>query len=97
MEVPQHFGRERGGIVVPITLSRFERVVTQQEFVKLKRLMAFARTQNMTAMYFCQDCKQPIKLTQYDRLIELQNETKRTQAKGGRFTLDCGCTRWTVR
>lgn len=75
------------------TLDKTEHVIPDAEFVKLRRLMAFARTHGMIAMYFCQRCEQPVQLTR-ETPVQLTDERGPAAPV---MKLECGCSRWWVR
>jgi hypothetical protein len=80
-------------LVLGPTLNKIEHTIPDQEFVKLKRLMVFAREHGMRAMYFCVQCEQPIKLT-HEAPIAL---TDGSGPAAPVVRLDCACSRWVVR
>lgn len=91
------FAERASGLLVPAaTLDKQRYTLPESDFVKLRRLMKFAREYGLIAMYFCEVCKQPVKLEQHDRLVTDAGPEK-TNAKGGRFTLACDCSHWTIR
>jgi hypothetical protein len=94
------FAQRSSGILVPTaTLDKTQYTMPQSDFVKLKRLMAFAREFELTAMYFCQRCKEPVQLKQADRIVTEVPGPKETKvnASGGRFSLSCVCSQWVIR
>lgn len=95
----QAFSQRASGILVPTaTLDKQQYTIPQSHFVKLKRLMAFAREYELTAMYFCQRCKEPVQLKQFDRIVtEVGPKDAKVNAAGGRFSLSCGCSVWSIR
>ena len=70
-----------------------QRTILYSDFMKLKRMMGFARLQMMEARFFCRECKQPIALAQQDRLVQGVGQ----KAPGGHYVLRCGCTVWSVK
>lgn len=88
------------GVLVPAeTLDKQDYTLPEADFVKMRRLMTFAREYGMTAMYFCNECHQPVKIAQKNRIVTEIDGPKRTKknAAGGRYELMCGCSHWTIR
>lgn len=94
------FAQRASGLLVPsATLEKQTYTLPEADFVKLKRLMKFAREFGLVAMYFCETCKEPVQLKQADRIVvevDGPDQTK-VNASGGRFTLSCGCSIWSIR
>lgn len=90
------FTPRQSGVLVPTaaTLEKAHYTLPQADFVKLKRLMAFAREFEMLAIYVCQRCRAQITLTQHDRLVTTIEGPagERRNAPGGRLTLSCDCS-----
>lgn len=94
------YAQRSSGVLVPKeTLRKQQYTLPERDFVKMRRLMQFAREFGLVAMYFCETCQEPVQLTHGDRLIvEFKDEHGKSQpAKGGRISLACGCSAWTVR
>lgn len=93
------FSARASGILVPSTIAKDDYTLPNADFVKMRRLMKFARDYGLRAMYFCEVCEKPVSLEQHDRIIteiDGPNDTKKN-APGGRLTLSCGCSRWVIR
>ena len=74
------------------TLAKTEHVIPSADFMKLRRLMEFAREHGMRAMYFCVSCEQPVRLTPE---APVQLTDGRPAAPQPR--LDCACAVWKIR
>lgn len=87
------------GILIPAqTLDRLERRITQQEFKKLCRVLAFATANDMRALFLCRTCNAPIRVDHHDQIVtEIADAGRMKPAGGGRISLRCGCTTWVVR
>lgn len=90
------FAQTASGILIPAqTLDRLHRTVPEKDFVKLKRLLAFAKSQGMKAFFTCDTCHEPIRMNHHQQIVTEHED--RTPAGGGRLSLECGCTTWQVR
>ncbi len=84
---------QKSAILTPISLTKTEHVITEAEFVKLRRVMGWARTQGMKAMYFCDQCKERVDLKAEQPLTI----TDTTAPPTLRRRLECACSRWVIR
>lgn len=93
------FANHASGLLVPAaTLLKTQRTVLEADFAKLRRLMGLAKGYGMVPLFVCPTCKQAIKLSQHGQLVEMTGPAEQPKkAGGGRVTLACDCTDWTVR
>ena len=83
----------RSGLILPTaTLDKTEHIIGHADFVKLRRLMAWARQHGMKALYFCDRCQAPVALRQ-DTAVTVTDAAPRPP----RIRLECACSRWLVR
>ena len=75
------------------TLDKTAHVIPSPDFVKLRRLMVWAREHGMRAMYFCPQCDQPIKYA-HEAPVQL---TDGSGPAAPTVRLDCVCSTWRVR
>ena len=83
--------RRISGLYVPT--ESVERTILADDWKKLHRMFKLARAQQMTAAFFCRECKQPIAGSNEDRLVS----GKDGKALGGHIVLRCHCTVWRVK
>lgn len=93
------FAERPSGILVPAhALDKQHKTILQADFQRLKRNLAFAKQHQMRAMFFCETCNAPIRMTHEHQIVtEVTTDGKKTPAGGGDLVLNCGCTTWAVR
>jgi hypothetical protein len=78
-------------------VGKLPRIIARKKFSRLLRLMKYAREANMTAIFMCKRCKEPVKLQRGSGIIDLIAHHDGVNEKTDAFSLSCSCTRWTVR
>lgn len=100
MSAEAGYAQTASGIIIPAqTLDRLHRTIVKQEFVKLTRLLTFAKANGMKALFTCDTCNMPIAFQHHDQIVtEIEDRKgRKSPAGGGRFSLQCGCTTWDIR
>lgn len=94
------FSERASGVLVPSnTLEKQEKTILEMDFTRLRRALKLAKSFDMIGLFFCRTCEQPIEIHQAEQLVEVVTDSdgKESKAGGGRMSLSCGCTAWTVR
>lgn len=75
---------------------KLPRVMARKKFLKLLRLMRYAREASLKAVFACPECRQVVKLKRGEGVIELAGPASGVNEKRDTFSLSCDCTVWTV-
>lgn len=74
---------------------RTVRRMARNKFLKLLRLMRYAREAHLQAVFVCPACHQPAKLSRGDGIIVLAGPSAINE-KADRFSISCACTTWGI-
>lgn len=78
-------------------LSKRTRAMARQKFLRLLRHMRRYREDHGLLMRFlCATCQQPVQLKRGDGLIQTDRASNTVDPRKDVFTLECGCSIWTV-
>lgn len=84
-------------LAVPMPGVKLPRVMARQKFLKLLRLMRYAKEANLRAVFQCPRCEQVVQLKRGETgLIETVGVHGPIDERKDAFTLVCACTTWTV-
>lgn len=98
-EQPSRFQQRKSGLIVPVeTPAKRERPMARKKFLRLLRDMAFSRQAGLITRYLCDSCKEPVKLHHgSQRLLLTTHREGNINPKTDIFSLECGCSVWTVK
>lgn len=91
--------------VVPVSLTsireatftaRRHRAMSRTKFLKLLRLMKYAKQSSLRPVFVCPRCQEATRLEHGDGTITGVGTAGGINPKRDRFSLRCGCTVWTV-
>lgn len=84
------------GLLVPASeLGPRRRVMARSKFLRLLRQMDLARESGLQTRFFCERCHEPVRLHRGE--FVLTHDAAHVNPKTDLFSLDCGCSHWTIR